>query len=65
MFKKNESKKSKILLKTSVGTFRILKKIRKNQAPSFYFKKLNKLYYGAVYKQEHVRNPYSFTDQEQ
>ena len=49
-FKKNGSKKSKIPLKTSLGTFHILKKTWKSQASSFYFKKLNKVHHGTTYK---------------
>ena len=58
-FKKNEREKCKISLKTSLGIFRIL-----DQASLFYFKKLNKVHHGTVYKQGHVENPCSFTDQE-
>ena len=36
----------------------------KNQASSFYFKKLNKVDHGTAYKERHLQNPYYFPDHE-
>ena len=58
-------KKFKIQCMASRETSHIFKKNRKNQASSFCFKKLNKVHHGIAYNQRHVRNPHSFTDQEQ
>ena len=62
--RKTKVKKAKDSLRHLSDYFAYWKKNEYCSASTFHFKKLSKVHHGTAYKQGHVQNPYSITNQE-